>query len=78
MEILEIMAQGNDIEEVKALLLPEKKKPFKNTNNSWLEAEKSLIDLIFTNMLSKDTNAYTANTAETGAIYQPHKQRGNP
>jgi DNA polymerase elongation subunit (family B) len=30
-----------------------------------------LVDLIFTKMLSKDTNAYTANnTAETGAIYQ--------
>jgi DNA polymerase elongation subunit (family B) len=68
-EILEIMAQGNNIKEVKALM-PKVKETFQKYKQQLHEGRVPLVDLIFTKMLSKDTNAYTANTAETGAIYQ--------
>jgi DNA polymerase elongation subunit (family B) len=68
-EILEIMAQGNNIKEVKALM-PKVKETFQKYKQQLKEGRVPLVDLIFTKMLSKDTNAYTANTAETGAIYQ--------
>jgi DNA polymerase, archaea type len=68
-EILEIMAQGNNIKEVKALM-PEVKDTFQKYKQQLKEGRVPLVDLIFTKMLSKDTNAYTVNTAETGAIYQ--------
>ena len=69
MEILEIMAQGNNIKEVKALM-PKVKETFQKYKQQLKEGRVPLVDLIFTKMLSKDTHAYTANTAETGAIYQ--------
>jgi DNA polymerase, archaea type len=68
-EILEIMAQGNDIKEVKALM-PKVKETFRKYKQQLQEGRVPLVDLIFTKMLSKDTNAYTTNTAETGVIYQ--------
>jgi DNA polymerase, archaea type len=68
-EILEIMAQGNNIKEVKALM-PEVKETFKKYKQQLKEGRVPLVDLIFTKMLSKDANTYTANTVETGAIYQ--------
>ncbi len=68
-EILEIMAQGNNIKEVKALM-PEVKETFKKCKQQLKEGRVPLVDLIFTKMLSKDANTYTANTVETGAIYQ--------
>jgi DNA polymerase-2 len=69
-EILEIMAQGNNINEVKALI-PKVKETFEKYKQQLKEGRVPLIDLVFTKMLSKNTNAYTANnTAETGAIYQ--------
>jgi DNA polymerase elongation subunit (family B) len=68
-EILEIMTQGNNIKEVKALM-PKVKETFQKYKQRLQEGRVPLVDLIFTKMLSKDTNAYTANTAETGAIYQ--------
>jgi DNA polymerase, archaea type len=68
-EILEIMAQGNDIKEVKALM-PEVKDTFQKYKQRLKEGRVPLVDLIFTKMLSKDTNAYTTGTAETGAACQ--------
>jgi DNA polymerase I len=68
-EILEIMAQGNNIKEVKALM-PEVNNTFQKYKLQLKEGKVPLVDLIFTKMLSKDANAYTANTTETGAIYQ--------
>jgi DNA polymerase I len=68
-EILEIMAQGNNIKEVNALM-PKVKETFQKYKQQLQEGRVPLVDLVFTKMLSKDSNAYTANTAETGAIYQ--------
>lgn len=68
-EILEIMALGNSVEEVKALM-PKVKETFEKYKQRLQEGRVPLVDLIFTKMLSKDTNAYSANTAETSAIYQ--------
>lgn len=68
-EILEIMARGNSIEEVKALM-PKVKETFEKYKQRLQAGRVPLVDLIFTKMLSKDTNAYSSNTAETSAIYQ--------
>jgi DNA polymerase, archaea type len=68
-EILEIIARGNSVEEVKALM-PKVKETFEKYKQRLQEGRVPLVDLIFTKMLSKDTNAYSANTAETSAIYQ--------
>lgn len=68
-EILEVMAQGNNIKEVRALM-PEVNSIFQKYKKQLQEGRVPLVDLIFTKMLSKDANAYTVNTAETSAIYQ--------
>jgi DNA polymerase, archaea type len=68
-EILDIIAEGNTVVEVKALM-PKVKETFQKYKQQLQEGRVPLVDLIFTKMLSKDGNAYTANTAETGAIYQ--------
>jgi DNA polymerase-2 len=68
-EILEIMAQGNNINEVRARM-PEVNSIFQKYKQQLKEGRVPLVDLIFTKMLSKDTNAYTVNTCETNAIYQ--------
>ena len=66
---MEIMAQGNNIKEVRALM-PEVNSIFQKYKKQPQEGRVPLVDLIFTKMLSKDANAYTVNTAETSAIYQ--------
>jgi DNA polymerase elongation subunit (family B) len=68
-EILEIMTRGNSVEEVKALM-PKVKETFEKYKQRLQEGRVPLVDLIFTKMLSKDTNTYSVNTAETNAIYQ--------
>ena len=68
-EILEIMAQGNNIKEVRARM-PEVKHTFQKYKQQLKEGRVPLVDLIFTKMLTKHSDAYTANTVETGAIYQ--------
>jgi DNA polymerase elongation subunit (family B) len=68
-EILDIMAQRNSIEGVKALM-PKVKDTFQQYKQQLKEGRVPLVDLIFTKMLSKDTNAYSVNTVDTGAIYQ--------
>jgi DNA polymerase-2 len=68
-EILEKMARGNSIEEVKAVM-PKVKETFEKYKQRLQEGRVPLVDLIFTKMLSKDANMYSINTAETSAIYQ--------
>ena len=68
-EILEIMAQGNSISQVRARM-PEVNSIFQKYKKQLQEGRVPLVDLIFTKMLSKDANAYTFSTVETGAIYQ--------
>ena len=71
-EILEIMAQGNDIKEVKSLMIPKVKGTFQKYKQELKEGRVPLVELIFTKVLSKDSNAYSANknTVGIGAIYQ--------
>jgi DNA polymerase, archaea type len=68
-EILEIMTRGNSVGEVKALM-PKVKETFEKYKQRLQEGRVPLVDLIFTKMLSKDTNTYSVNNAETSAIYQ--------
>jgi DNA polymerase, archaea type len=70
-EILEIMAQGNDIKEVKSLMMPKVKETFQKYKQQLKEGRVPLVDLIFTKVLSKNSNGYSANnTVDIGAIYQ--------
>jgi DNA polymerase elongation subunit (family B) len=70
-EILEIMAQGNDIKEVKSLMIPKVKETFQKYKQQLKEGRVPLVDLIFTKVLSKDSNGYSANnTVDISAIYQ--------
>ena len=66
---MEIMAQGNNICEVRARM-PEVNSVFQKHKKQLQEGRVPLVDLIFTKMLTKDADAYTVNTAETNAIYQ--------
>ena len=50
--------------------MPEVKHTFQKYKQQLKEGRVPLVDLIFTKMLTKHTDAYTANTVETGAIYQ--------
>ena len=68
-EVLEIMAEGNTVREVKALM-PKIRDTFQKYKQQLKEGRVPLVDLIFTKMLSKDSNAYTVDTAERSAIYQ--------
>jgi DNA polymerase elongation subunit (family B) len=70
-EILEIMAQGNDIKDVKSLMMPKVKETFQKYKQQLKEGRVPLVDLIFTKVLSKNSNGYSANnTVDIGAIYQ--------
>jgi DNA polymerase-2 len=68
-EVLQIMAEGNSIREVKALM-PRVRDTFQKYKQQLKEGRVPLVDLIFTKMLSKDSNSYTVDTAETGSIFQ--------
>ena len=68
-EILEMMAQGNNIKEVRARML-EVKHTFQKYKQQLKEGRVPLVDLIFTKMITKNSDAYTANTVETSAISQ--------
>jgi DNA polymerase, archaea type len=67
-EVLQIMAQGNNISEVKALM-PQVRDHFQSYRKQLKEGRVPLADLIFTKMLSKDSRAYSVNTVETGAVH---------
>ncbi|TLY05036.1 MAG: hypothetical protein E6K92_02190 [Thaumarchaeota archaeon] len=68
-EILGIMAQGNNIKEVKTLL-PKVRETFQKYRQKLKEGRVQLVDLIFTEMLSKDSNTYIVNSAERSATCQ--------
>lgn len=68
-EALAIMAKGNNIKEVKALM-PKVQDLFSKYRQLLTSGKVPLVDLLFTKMLSKDSDVYTANTAETGSIQQ--------
>jgi DNA polymerase elongation subunit (family B) len=68
-EILEIMAEGDTITQVK-VLMPKVKETFQKYKQQLKEGRVPLVDLIFTKVLSKNSNAYSVRTAETGAIIQ--------
>jgi DNA polymerase-2 len=68
-EVLQIMACGSSIEEVKSLM-PRVRETFEKYRRELKEHRAPLQDLIFAKMLSKDSRAFTAHTAQTGAIYQ--------
>jgi DNA polymerase-2 len=63
------MAEGNNIQEVKALM-PKVRDTFQKYKHQLKEGRVPLEDLIFTKMMSKDSNAYSVSTVETSAIYQ--------
>jgi len=66
-EILDIMADGDNIEEVRALM-PIVEDTFHTYERLLREGRVPIADLIFTKIISKDSGTYVANTAETGAI----------
>jgi len=68
-EILQIMAEGDTMNEVRDLM-PKVRDKFQGYKQQLEEGRVPLVDLIFTKMLSKDSKAYSVETAETGAIYQ--------
>jgi DNA polymerase, archaea type len=68
-EVLEIMAKGNNVKEVQALM-PEVFDTFQKYKQDLKENKVSLVDLIFTKMISKNSDAYSFNTVETSALYQ--------
>ena len=61
------MSEGNTVKEVKALM-PKVRDTLQKYRQQLKEGRVQLVDLIFTKMISKDSNAYTVNTAETDAI----------
>lgn len=68
-EILKIMAKGDNIKEVKALM-PEVRQLFEVYVQLLKNGDADLHDLVFTKQLSKDPDQYTANTVEVGALRQ--------
>jgi DNA polymerase-2 len=72
-EILGIMAEGNSVMEVKALM-PRVNDIFQRYRQMLKEGRVPLADLVFTKMLSKDSDAYAVNTVETNAMYQLHDE----
>src|SRR5581483_9597199 len=68
-EVLQIMAKGNNVREVKALM-PQVRDLFQSYKQQLKQDKVQLTDLIFTKMLSKDSDQYSVNTVETSAIFQ--------
>jgi DNA polymerase-2 len=68
-EALQIMATGNNIQEVKSLM-PKVHNLFEKYKELLQASKARLQDLIFTKTISKDPDAYTANTIESNAIFQ--------
>ncbi|HXF29221.1 MAG TPA: DNA polymerase domain-containing protein, partial [Chlamydiales bacterium] len=68
-EVLAIMAKGNNINEVKSLM-PKVQDLFLKYSHELQQSKVPLVDLLFTKMLSKDSDEYSVNTVETGAISQ--------
>lgn len=68
-EALEIMAKGDTIKEVQALM-PQVRDLFLKYKEELRQGKVPLADLTFTKMLSKDSDQYRVNTVETSAIFQ--------
>jgi DNA polymerase, archaea type len=68
-EALKIMATGNAVKEVQALM-PRVQDLFLEYRERLLRGKVELSELVFTKMLSKDSDAYMVNTVETGATNQ--------
>jgi DNA polymerase elongation subunit (family B) len=69
-EVMNVMARGNTVNEVRALM-PKVRDKFQHCKNQLKEGRVPLADLIFTKMLSKDSDAYNyRNTVESGSICQ--------
>jgi len=68
-EALEMMAKGNNVREVKALM-PRVQDLFLKYREMLKDGKVPLVDLLFTKMLSKDSGEYSVNTVETGATKQ--------
>ena len=68
-EVLQIMAQGNTVKEVKALM-PKVQDRFLEYKQELQDGRVPLTDLLFTKMLSKASDEYSVNTVETGSMHQ--------
>ena len=68
-EILQLMAKGNTINEVK-VLMSDALKIFQKYVQMLRKKRAPLEDLVFTKQLSKDSDQYTAQTVEVGALMQ--------
>ena len=68
-EVLSIMAKGNNVREVKALM-PQVHDLFLKYKQQLSDGKVPLEDLVFTKMLSKGSDEYSVNTVETGSIGQ--------
>lgn len=68
-EVLSIMAKGNNVREVQELM-PQVRVHFMKYKQELKSGRVPLVDLLFTKMLSKDSDQYSANTIETSAIFQ--------
>jgi len=68
-EVLQIMAKGNTVKEVQALM-PKVKDLFFQYRDKIKQGKVPVTELVFTKMLSKDSDKYSVNTVETGALAQ--------
>jgi len=68
-EVLEIMAEGDTVEEV-GTLMPRVRETLQRYRQQLSDRRIPLAELLFTKMLSKDSEAYRVNTAEMGSIFQ--------
>jgi DNA polymerase-2 len=68
-EALQIMAQGNNVKEVKARM-PQVRDLFLKYKQQLKGGKVPLTDLVFTKSLSKSSGEYSVNTVETGSVYQ--------
>lgn len=68
-EVLEIMAKGNNVKEVKSLM-PKVQYLFLQYCDQLKSGRVPNLDLAFTKMLSKDSSEYAVNTVETGSLSQ--------
>lgn len=68
-EVLSIMAQGNNVKEVRALM-PQVRELFLKYKQQLQGGKVPLEDLVFTKMLSKGSDEYQVSTVETGSVDQ--------
>lgn len=69
-EILKLMATGNTVKEVQAMMMPQVKEIFNRYAQILKDRKAPIKDLVFTRQISKDSNDYVINTSETSALQQ--------